>query len=139
MDTSGLVEIIREVTSDHPVDLVILFGSHARGTVAEESDIDLAVAFSDDLDREDRFEARIDLIVDLSKALDRNDLDVADLDSIRPAVGLEAIRQGILCVGDQQRRAEYRHTFEQDVTPPRTHEEQIERFDEIIEALEGST
>lgn len=137
MEPSGLVASIENVVRDHPVELVVLFGSYAHGTQAAESDLDIAVAFAGELDRAERFDARIELITDLSIELDRNDIDVADFDSIRPAVGLSALRDGIVCYGDQSVARDLEREFEQAVEPPQSRAEQREQFDEIIDALEG--
>lgn len=128
---------IREVVERHPVELAVLFGSHARGQSSRESDIDIAAAFDETVDRDDRLSARIDLIVDLSARLGTDDIDVADVASIKPTVGEHAMRTGTLLVGDEASRQEYLERF-QDERPssPASHEERMERLQSIVDRLE---
>ncbi|OHA25963.1 MAG: hypothetical protein A3C06_01930 [Candidatus Taylorbacteria bacterium RIFCSPHIGHO2_02_FULL_46_13] len=63
---------IAEIAEKHGLDLVVLFGSSARGTHRAGSDIDIAV-FSKHL-------ADISLVAEeIASAIGRNDVEVADL------------------------------------------------------------
>jgi predicted nucleotidyltransferase len=120
----------------HPVRCAVLYGSHAHGTATADSDIDIAVGFEQGLPAQARLDRRIDLVVELTEALGTDDIDVADLDAIRPEVGLTALNTGHVLVGDVETVAEYRDRFERDVTPDETHEERIEQFDAVLDRLE---
>lgn len=129
---------IRQVLERHPVELAVLFGSHARGHPSAESDIDIAVAFDDTVDADDRLSARIDLIVDLMEALETDAVDVADFDAIRPAVGAHAIRTGDRLLGDAATSQRYLDKFTREQSPtPESHEERMDRLKEIVDRLEA--
>lgn len=126
---------VTRVLQDHPVQVGVLFGSHARGTATSESDVDVAVEFDDALSTEKRHQARIDLIVDLMERLGVNDVDVTDLEGVRPAVGASALRTGVVLIGRQSRVDRLREDFESRTTE-RTHNERMQQFDELLERLE---
>lgn len=129
---------IQTVLESHPVQLGVLFGSQARGTSASHSDVDVAVAFDSSLSAEQRSRARIDLIVDLTRALGTDDVDVVDLDAIRPAVGAGALENRIVLVGDPEEVDRRQTAFENQI-PVRTHEERMQRFDELLARMEEKT
>lgn len=129
---------IRAVLESQPIQLGVLFGSHARGTSASHSDIDVAVAFDPMLSDEKRSRARIDLVVELSRALGTDDIDVVDLDTVRPAVGASALADPIVLVGDAE-EAERRRQACEHRTTERTHEERMQRFDELLARMEKQT
>lgn len=128
---------ICEVIDRHPVELAVLFGTHARGQSSQESDIDIAVAFDETVDQDDRLAARIDLFVDLSACLETDDIDIADLASIKPAVGEHAMRTGVLLVGDEASRRRYLKRFQEKRPAPPSHEERMERLQSIVDRLKA--
>lgn len=79
---------------------------------------------------------RIELVVDLMETLGTNDVDLADLDTIRPEVGLQAIETGRPLLGDEGTRQEYRKRFECDASTMDTHEERMRDFDALLRRLE---
>jgi len=131
VDTADVTEVLQ----DHPVRIGVLFGSTVRGTETPESDVDVAVAFEESLPSADRHRARIDLVVDLMETLGVNDVDVTDLDGVRPAVGVSALRTGAVLVGDPDRIDRLREAFESRTTD-RTHDERMRALDELIDRLE---
>ena len=100
--------------------------------------MDIAVAFDRSVDEEERLDVRIRLILDLMDALKTDDIDVSDLDTIRPEVGIEAIRSGTILIGDEDRL----HAYQQDFKEARSghaesHEERMQRLDDIVDRLEA--
>ena len=132
LDVDALIATLEE----HPVRYAVLYGSYTNGVATRESDIDIAVAFAKQLSEAERFEARIELIVDLMAALGRDDVDLADLDTIRPEVGLQALDTGQTLIGDEEVHEEYREQFERAASSMGTHEERMRRFDAILTRLE---
>lgn len=141
-DASEQTEIdpaaIREVVEGYPVRLAVLYGSHARGTATAASDVDVAVAFESALSPEERLQRRVELTADLASALATDDVDVADLDSIKPAVGRAVLRDGIVLVDDDCAEM-YEERFETAAAADEeTHEERMRRFDEVLRRLEAA-
>ena len=127
--------VVAEVVERYPVELAVLFGSHARDTASPGSDVDVAVAFAGDRSPSERLELRIELVVDLVEALGTDAVDVADFDSIRPAVGASALDHGTVLVGDGDALEAARDRFDDE--PDESHEERMERFDSILDRLEA--
>lgn len=138
-DGAGVTEVesttIREVLERHPVRTGILFGSHVTGRAHAGSDVDVAVEFDPSLSDEQRRKARLSVIVDLSKALGIDDVDVTDLDAIQPEVGTSALESGIVLVGDRERIERLNEEFSRRATE-RSHEERLQRFDELLSSIE---
>jgi predicted nucleotidyltransferase len=132
------IEGIRETLAEYPLRCVLLYGSHARGTPAADSDVDIAVAFDEGLSSTERLTHRSRLTADLMSVLGTNDVDVADLDAIRPAIGASALRTGRLLLGDPATVERYLERFERETPDPDTHEERMRRFDAILDRLEGT-
>lgn len=126
---------VERVVEQHPVRAAVLYGSRVRGTAGADSDVDVAVAFEDRLSSAERLQARVELVVDLIEALGIDDVDVADLDAIRPAVGLSALEDGDVLLGDDVART-YRDRFrEAAVLDDETHEDRMRAFDAVLERL----
>jgi predicted nucleotidyltransferase len=131
-------EDVARIVERYPVRCAVLYGSRVRGTATADSDVDVAVAFEEGLSPTERLERRIDLTGDLIDALGTDDVDVADLDTIRPEVGLSALRTGCVLLGTQDVIEDYRERFERETTIDEdTHEQRMRRFDSILEQLEG--
>jgi predicted nucleotidyltransferase len=128
-------DLIRAVLERHPVELGVLFGSQARRTSGAHSDVDVAVAFDSSLSDDQRYRARIALIVALTRALGTDDVDVVDLDAVRPDVGLSALEDGRLLVGDREHREQLRAAYDARTTET-THDERMQRFDELLDRME---
>jgi len=127
----SIATTVRGVLEDHPVQLGVLFGSHARGTAGSHSDIDVAVSF----DRSVADQRWLELGVELTVALGTDDVDIVDLDTVRPAVGYEALSNGRLLVGDPEAMSERLAQFERDRQVP-TQAERRARFDDALERME---
>jgi len=130
------VDVIVDTLEEYPVQCAILYGSYAHRTATADSDVDIAVAFEDALPETQRLDRRTDLVVDLMEVLDTDGIDVADLDTIRPEIGLQALETGYVLVGDRTTLEEYRDRFEREAPPVKTHEERIHQFDAILDRLE---
>lgn len=135
-DTDLDVEAISATLAEYPVRYAVLYGSHADGVATSESDVDIAVAFPKQFSESERLDCRIELVVDLMEALGTNDVDLADLDAIRPEVGLQAIATGHSLLEDEATRQEYREQFERAVSTAETHEERMDTFDALLRRLE---
>lgn len=129
-------DTITEVLEEYPVECALLYGSQLRGTTAPESDIDIAVGFGPELSTAQRLQHRIGLVTELSKTLGTDAIDIADLATIRPEVGLSALETGVVLLGDQSALDAYRKRFEE-ASREETHEERMERFDGVLDRLEG--
>jgi predicted nucleotidyltransferase len=129
-------ESLSETIEEYPVRCAILYGSHAHGTATADSDVDIAVAFERGLSEAERFDRRVALTAALIETLGTDTVDVADLDGIRPEIGLAAVNTGHLIVGNPQIIEEYRNQFEHEATSPGTHEQRMEQFDTILDRLE---
>lgn len=128
---------VGRVVERHPVQVAVLYGSRVRGTAGMDSDVDVAVAFEEHLSSAERLQARIDLVVDLVEALGMDDVDVADLDVIRPEVGLAALERGEVLLGDEEADA-YHDRFQEVADRDHgTHEERMRQFDAVIERLKS--
>lgn len=103
------LESLRAVLREHPVDLAILFGSHATGTARESSDVDVAVEFDalrpSDPGYNDVF---LGLSADLSEALGTDDVDLVDLHTVSPSLAASIFEHGVLLVGDRDDAADRR-------------------------------
>lgn len=120
----------------YPIRFAVLFGSHARGTPTEFSDVDIAIEFEESVSDDDRAIARIRPLADLMEELGTDEVDVADLDAVRPEIGAAALENGTVLVGTEDRATRLRERFERQVTPS-THEDRMDRFDELVSRMDG--
>lgn len=103
VDESLDVEALQALLQEHPVQLAILFGSHATGTTHSTSDIDIAVEFdAQDSSDSNYNEMFFGLSADLSDTLSTDDVDLVDLHTVSPAVAKSIFDNGILLVGEQK-------------------------------------
>jgi predicted nucleotidyltransferase len=123
LDTSLDLDTLQGVLQEYPVDLAILFGSHATGTAHATSDIDLAVAFDDHRPPDPSYnDVFLGLSADLSDALGTDNVDLVDLHTASPALVTAIFERGILLVGEPAHAAELRQqlpTAESDQESPR--------------------
>lgn len=129
-------DAITSAVETYPVVCALVYGSRVGGTATKGSDVDIAVGFEEDIPATERLEHRIELTTELAKTLGTDDIDVADLDTVRPAVGLSALDTGIVLLGDEETLARYRERFERE-GDEETHEERMRRFDGVLDRLEG--
>ena len=129
------LDAVRGVLAGKPVRLGVLFGSQATGTAGSHSDVDIAVEFDPIVVDDERYRHRLSLVVDLSQALGTDDLDLVDLDTVRPAVGLSALQDATLLVGDHERREQLVLEFERQAETP-TADQRRDRFDAALDRLE---
>ena len=127
---------IRAVLEGYPIRGAILFGSRVRGQTHAQSDVDIAVAFAEELSKTERLDRRVELTAALARELGTDAVDVADLDSIRPGIGADAIKTGYRLVGTEELFQRYVTEFEAELDSGETHEERIRQFDSILERLE---
>ena len=139
MTDSGIdddaLNAVREVLTAQPVQLGVLFGSQASGTAGSHSDIDIAVEFDPSVADDYQHRALLSIVVALSQALDTDDLDLVDLDTVRPTVGLSALQDATVLVGDDSRREQLLSEFERRAETP-TADQRRDRFDAALERLE---
>jgi len=125
---------VESVLREHPVQLAILFGSHAKETVHQRSDIDIAVELEDARPGDQGYnESFFQLSADVSQTLGRDDVDLVDLHTLPPAVARAVFEHGILLVGQPQRANELQRQIEDgsNEKSPR------ERFDKALEKIDG--
>jgi len=129
------LDAVRMVLVGHPVRLGVLFGSYASGTADCHSDIDIAVEFDPNVADDERYRRRLSLIVDLSQVLGTDDLDLVDLETVRPEIGLSALQDSLVLVGDDARIDSLLSQFERQAETP-TAAQRRDRFDAALDRLE---
>lgn len=129
------VEALREVLREHPVDLAVLFGSHATGTAHSGSDVDVAVELEDRRPSDPEYnDAFLALSVDLSDALDADDVDLVDVRTVSPSLAASVFDRGVLLVGDRDHADDLREQLtraDADERSPR------ERFDAALARIDA--
>lgn len=130
VDTDALADLLEQ----HPVRVAVLFGSRATDTAGRHSDVDIAVESEERLSDDERLQSRVELLVEFIETLGTDDVEVVDLDSIRPGVGLSALDSGCLLVGDPSRVETLRDRFEREATK-RSHEERMQQSDTILDRM----
>lgn len=109
IDDSLNLDTLRTTLWEHPVQLAILFGSHATATTHSMSDIDIAVELEEHHPSDRGYnDAFLGLSADLSDALDTDEVDLVDLHAVSPALTATIFDHGILLIGDQERADELR-------------------------------
>ncbi len=103
LDLDALQGVLRE----HPIRLVILFGSYATETTHATSDIDVAVKFNDHRPLDPSYNnVFFELSVELSEALEADNVDLVDLHAVSPQLATTIFEQGILLVGETEHATE---------------------------------
>ncbi len=128
------LETIREVLREHPVEIGLLFGSHARDDSHSTSDIDIAVTF-EALDPTDAAynEVFFGLSVALSETLETDEVDLIDLQQAAPELVESVFEHGILLVGD----SEHATAIRTQLTPTSASDQSPrERFDAAIARID---
>lgn len=92
---------IRRYLQDQPLRFALLFGSRSRGAGDGSSDVDVTVAFEDGLDKKERFRRRNRIDADL-QAYAAAQVDVNDFETLPMDVARQAVREGVLLVGDER-------------------------------------
>ena len=92
---------IRGYLRDQPLRFALLFGSRPRGSGDGSSDVDVTLAFEDSLDRKERFRRRNRIDAALQAYADVQ-IDVSDFESLPMSVAREAVREGVLLVGEER-------------------------------------
>lgn len=95
---------LRTTLQKYPIQVAILFGSHATESTHETSDIDIAVEFQS-IEREEAEynEVFFGLSADLSDVLETDDVDLVDIQTLSPSIAEAIFEHGIVLVGDQKR------------------------------------
>lgn len=99
-DPDELAEVLRQ----HPVSLALAYGSRVTGEADASSDLDVAVRFEEALEEEERLSLLDRLTVELEDAAGVEQVDIVDLDRVGPHRAHEALRTGVLLVGDASER-----------------------------------
>lgn len=103
------VERVRSTLQNHPVEIAILFGSHAAATATSQSDIDMAIAFESIRSADPGYnDAFLGLSADLSEALETDNVDLVDLHSMSSSVVEAVFEHGVLLVGTEETATELR-------------------------------
>lgn len=149
VDDSLPLESLRAVLREHPVQVAILFGSHAHGDPHPRSDIDIAVAFETVRPSDPEYnEAFFGLSAALSEALATDEVDLVDLRTASPELAETIFDRGVLLVGDQDRAAELRNELtaapSSDRSPRERFDAALARIDEhlsdsVVTATDGET
>ena len=109
LDASLDLDALQAVLQEHPVQLAILFGSHATETTHPRSDIDLAVEFDAHRPSDSSYnDVFLGLSADLSDALETDDVDLVDLPAVSPALATAIFENGVHLVGEQAHATELR-------------------------------
>lgn len=97
------IERMRHTLQQYPVELAILFGSHATDTSTSQSDIDIAIAFENVRSSDPGYNRLFfGLSADLSEILGSDDVDLADLHSMPSSLLRSVFENGVLLVGDEE-------------------------------------
>lgn len=126
------IDRLRSTLEEHPVQLAILFGSHATMQTHPNSDVDVAVEFDGIQPGDEGYnDALFGLITALAQTV-RSDVDVVDVHTLGPDVASAVFEQGILILGDEDRFQDLgeRLTSDRDDRPP------AERFDEALRKID---
>ncbi len=82
---------LREVCQEYGIELVVLFGSRAKGQAREGSDYDVGVLRQEGMVSVEDF---LNLAYRLGQVLDMGDVDLVDLRRASPLLKYEAMRSG---------------------------------------------
>jgi uncharacterized protein len=129
------IEALQAVLRDHPVQIALLFGSHATDTAHDASDIDIAVVFESQRPSDPAYnETFFGLSADLSETLQTDAVDLVDLHTLPPTVAASVFEHGLLLIGKQDRAAELR----EQLTTPQIEPTQSprQRLDEALTKIE---
>lgn len=134
IDDSLDLDTLRTTLREHPVQLAILFGSHATATTHSTSDIDIAVELEEYRPSDRGYnDAFLGLSADLSNALNTDEVDIVDLQALSPTLAATIFAHGALLIGDQERADELRRQVtvaDSETQSPR------ERFDTALARID---
>ncbi|MWV41021.1 nucleotidyltransferase domain-containing protein [Natrialba sp. INN-245] len=100
------IETLRSVLAENAVSFALLFGSGARGSMADRSDLDVAIEFDDRRPGDDGYsEAYLRLCATLAEEVPTS-IDVVDVHAMSPRFARVAFDEGEVILGSDQRRAE---------------------------------
>ena len=137
IENSLPLERLQAVLQEHPVQVAILFGSHAHGETHTRSDIDIAVEFETVCPSDpDYNEVFFGLSADLSEALESDDVDLVDLQTVSPELAEIIFDQGVLLIGDLEHvatlRRELTASTSSDQSPRDRFDAALTRIDEHL-------
>lgn len=134
IDDSLPLEAVREVLREHPVQVAILFGSHASRETHSHSDIDIAVEFETVQPTDPDYNGiRFELSADLSDALGTDDVDLVDLQTVSPELAEAIFDQGVLLVGDPEHAADLQRQL---IVPASSDQSPRERLDAALARID---
>jgi predicted nucleotidyltransferase len=124
---------LRSTLEEQPVQLAVLFGSHARGRSHAGSDVDIAVEFDGIRPDDDEYnETLFGLVAELSRTLDTDDVDVVDIHTLGPDVASAVFENGTVLLGDEARFQE----LGEELTRGRDDQPPAERFDDALAKID---
>jgi predicted nucleotidyltransferase len=126
------LDAVAGVVAEFPVQVAVLYGSHARGDARAASDVDFAVGFETGLGSSERTEARLALVERLGAVLDTDAVDVIPLASAPPSLVEAVVADGVLLYGSPDDLAAYRD----ETGSPTSRAERLAEFDDILDSLE---
>lgn len=95
IDTEKIKPKIERTAKEYNLSLVILYGSHAKGTAKKESDIDIAVLGLKPI----KFKKLTDLNNEFADIFGMKEIDVKSLHRIDPLFRFQVMRDGVLLYG----------------------------------------
>jgi predicted nucleotidyltransferase len=104
-------ETLRTALESYPLEIAILFGSHASESVDHWSDLDLAVAFESAVSTDDRRRLLDEITVPVTDTTGFEAIDLVDLDAAGPHLGYEICSEGILVLGEEETATEWESQF----------------------------
>ncbi|RQG96091.1 type VII toxin-antitoxin system MntA family adenylyltransferase antitoxin [Natrarchaeobius oligotrophus] len=129
------LEALREVLEAYPVDVAILFGSHATGSAHSGSDFDVAVSFRNLEPTEAEYNAAFfGLSADLSETLESADVDLVDVRRCSPALAESIFDRGLLLIGEHRDVTTLRRERTTGELPTRSPRERLEEAIDKIDA-----
>lgn len=124
---------LRSVFEEQPIQLAVLFGSHATGRVHAGSDVDIAVEFDGIRPGDNEYnDTLFGLVAELSRILDTDDVDVVDIHTLGPDVASAVFENGTVLLGDEARFQE----LGEELTNGRDDQPPAERFDDALTKID---
>lgn len=104
-------DTLHDAVASYPLSLVVLSGSYATDSTHHLSDVDVAIKFEADVGRDRKLQLLDELTVAIQRATGIEAVDLIDLDAVGPALGYNALRDGVLVYGDRETAIELEAEF----------------------------
>lgn len=94
---------VKEFALKNDIKFIVLFGSHAKGSLREDSDFDIAVLTTPEKNIRDSMDNYSSVLFGLTDALDIPDykIDLTNLNTANPFLRQEVVLGGVLLYGDK--------------------------------------